>query len=196
MEKRLLLTLFVVAIFFNVPAAYAYMQVVSDEERGYASCFVYELQNEDGSRVVLPKRVDEAFDCPFMKPLLSPDQTLLLFSDEWGIKMYNFSRQKTALLLKLRHDKEGVSFTWSPQGSRVACVITDQMNYPDKTKIFLFRQAGTKFKLTKIVSRAVQFSCGSHCGAELPWFEDENTLRYIKYSPDFPEQQNLGIITF
>lgn len=142
-----------------------------------ASCFNYELQNEEGEKIATPKEVTDGLNCPIVLSL-SPDKNFLLYMKGWELKTYDLAAETTNSLMSFLNTTEGIGCAWSNGETRIACVSVNQENYDTLTKIFVLYVDEGKLIKKKPYNNRVSFTCGASCYPEDFSFESENILNY------------------
>lgn len=149
---------------------------------GQASCIAYEIQNERGEKVSVPKEIQESLECITGAVKLSPDNNFLLYDHSNDLNLYNFDTENTQTLISLEANLEGISCIWNELGTKIACALINQQEYEGNTKFIVIElENGTptntkQYPIT--YETTADFVCGASCYPGKFWFEGENTLKY------------------
>ena len=145
------------------------------------SCFNYEL-TEGGNVVDVPMGVTMASTCAASPPVLSKDKTMLAFTNEAGVHVYEIGADVFSNVAYIYEDiPDGVGpLVWNDIDDRLASVEVSQQTYPMLTQICVQNLDTT---LVTCTDAKVNFSCGSVCGAEPDdlQFSGDREITYITW---------------
>lgn len=151
------------------------------ETGSYASCFVYQLQDDKGKHIPVPAEIKKALDCPSGLVSVSPDSRFFVYFSE-VVKIYSFSDNKITSLFEINENSDGFSdVCWSPDGSKFMFININQELYQGGCKIFVVCLKEGKLDKLYSYEASVNYTCGSSCfsivGVDF-WFKNNTTISY------------------
>jgi WD40 repeat protein len=151
------------------------------ETGSYASCFVYQLQDEKGNKIKVPSVIDSALNCPSGLISVSPDSKYFVFFHD-ALKIYDFSSKKITVLFDIPENSDGFSdVCWSPDGSKFIFINVNQQLYQGGCKIFVVVLNQGKFEKKYTFEAPVNYVCGSFCTSAAGydfWFKNNQEISY------------------
>ena len=155
--------------------------LVEYPEGGYASCFVFKIENEKGQFLKMRKEVEEGLDCPSLIDN-SPNRHFLIYVHNNRVKMLDFSSDKSQVVTSFEHATDGASdIIWQADGRLFAFVTINQDDVPHRTRLHVLEIEDRKIAQKKHYDIPINYMCGSSCfstGGEDFWWEDEQTIGY------------------
>jgi hypothetical protein len=177
------LIILIFSLSFQLSAQAKYKLVEKD---AVASCFSFDIVDENNKQVKLPDKFKDVLDCPAMIDIHGS----ILTYEYNGVRQYNIDKGIDMLLFHNYDDIDGCSGpAWSEDGSKVMFVIINQQmkhDYKAMCRIIVLTldENGSVLKKRKF-DRNVHFFCGSIC-ASIPgedfYFKDQNTIVYREHN--------------
>ena len=177
---------FIILVFylsFQLSAQAKYKLVEKD---AVASCFSFDIVDENNKQVKLPDKFKDVLDCPAMIDIHGS----ILTYEYNGVRQYNIDKGNDMLLFHNYDDIDGCSGpAWSADDSKVMFVIINQeMKHDYKAMcriiVLTLNDDGSVLEKRKF-DRNVHFFCGSIC-ASIPgkdfYFKDNNTIIYREHN--------------
>lgn len=157
-----------------------------------ASCIQYEIRDEEGVKIAVPKEIEESLSCVTGAVALSHDFRFLLY-DDWGtLKAYDFNTGEINELAQLEEDLEGIACVWANPGVRIACAVVNQQEYDGGIKFVVMDVKEGKLVSSKdyfiTADKMADFECGASCYPGSFWFENLDLIKYEGHKITAPEQ--------
>ncbi|UKN01709.1 hypothetical protein K6119_18455 [Paracrocinitomix mangrovi] len=190
--KSAIIILLISIISLSLNAQMAYKLVEKPDE---GSCFNYDIEDEKGKLIKLPKHIRESLLCPYSVGL---NGNFLTYVDGLKVKLYNLKTKEDHQLFTLYEDIDGFSFpAWSKSGKEVMFVIINQqMKHDYKSMcriIYLKLNDNGSIESKRKFDRAVNFDCGSVCssmpGTDFMFDEKGNIKFKIHWSQSEDEEK-------
>ncbi|MBA4336876.1 hypothetical protein C0416_03860 [bacterium] len=157
-----------------------------------ASCVTYEIQDENGGKIAVPKEIEESLSCVTGAVALSHDFRFLLYADWPALKTYNFETGDINELVSLDEDLEGIACVWANPGVRIACAVVNQQKYDGGTKFTVMDVEEGRLVSSKdyfiTADKMADFECGASCYPGSFWFEHKDLIKYEGHKITAPGQ--------
>lgn len=201
MIRFLLLFFFSLGCIIPASAQQKY-KLVELPDKAYASCFVYELQDNRGNHVVVPDEVNKNFDCPVLLDIVADHY--LVYADSNSIRQYDIDTRETKIMLTYPQGVDGFSARpeLSPDGKKMLIGLIDSdgnLNYGAMVNIIiLYLDNQMNVIQQKEFYKNVQYNCGNVCMIEAGnlLFKNNDAIQYrIHELSDDPKAGEWEIIT-
>lgn len=160
------------------PSGYHLVEVDS-----YASTFVLELRNGDGTAVEVPQPLERALIGPSGVLSFSPDSTMLVFGNPDTIWIYEPSSGALRTIFTSDTLYEGSSNAiWTSDASRLAFVLVDQELLPLRTRLVVVDLVQPP--VVSAFDLKIRFYVASRAGSDAGhdfWFAAPDTIGYYTW---------------
>lgn len=168
------------------------MQVESEHD----GCAVFQLIDKNNRLVPVPPKVGAAMECAGHLSL-SPNGRYLVFEDsaQSNLCVLDFNTGSVKTLLKYTETLEGISKPlWSKSGNSLAVVAINQEEYPENTRVFVYRPSGDEWPVRAFPVK-VRYECEGDVCTAIPgvdfYFENDKALIYRTYKQELDERQGI-----
>ncbi len=155
---------------------------------GGASCFAYEIQDQNGNRIESNDEIENILQCIYRPFTFSPDNNFLVYKYKnektkyYDLKLFNFQTESVTTLMSFNSTMDGLDCVWEENSLGLACLAINQRDYPSSTKIFYLSindsgELQEKKRFVQNSSNVAYFTCGSVCFPHDFWFDGD----YIVY---------------
>ncbi len=207
MKKHIFTVTILTAVIVFLGAGCEYVEPISDTtsppqqetktqlvEIGHeASCIQLALQDKNGTQQDVPAELQEVFSCANASIKLSPNERFVVYEHDVSLKLYDVGDSNTTQMVSFHPTLEGLSCVWYNDSQTIACAAVNQYEYSGLTKLFVLEidEDGAlidKHDFAQAPGETIDFVCGSTCGTDAFWFEDERTIGYHGHNIIAPEQ--------